>query len=157
MKKLFLLLVLPMAFILTQCKPNENAAEKGSVQFIKQVTIDSVAIKLATQFGDVNKTRIEKGVRQCAALWTAQDGTDKDFEAFCLNNFVGDPAKLEYLFKRLSANWESLFGHFNMISLDLKRGMHLDIGEMLDIDELFGAYEPGSHFNDDFSTTRLHL
>ena len=155
MKKLLFVLFLPMAIILMQCKPKDSSNQQGAVQFIKQTTVDSIIIKLTGQAGEANKTRLEKGVKQCAALWTSADGTDQDFEALCLKCFVGDPAKLDYLFKRMSANWESLFGHFNMISLDLKRGMHLDIGEMLDIDEIFGAYEPGSHFNDDFFNNKI--
>ncbi|MFZ4563037.1 MAG: hypothetical protein ACOYNU_06625 [Bacteroidales bacterium] len=155
MKKLFLLMLLPLAIVLTQCTMKEKSAQQGSVQFIKQNTVDSLLIKLTKQFGETGKTRFEKGVNQCAALWTSQDGTEKEFEAFCLKYFVSDPAKLEILFKRMSANWESMFGHFNMISLDLKRGMHLDIGEMLDVDEIFGAYEPGAHFNDDFFNNKL--
>lgn len=154
MKKIFLVL-LPLALLFTQCKPIENKNPKGSAQFITQATIDSIMIKLAGQSGENGKTRLEKGVAQCAALWTAQDGTEKEFESFCLRYAATDPAKLEALFNRFSANWESLFGHFNMISLDLKRGMHLDAGEMLDIDELFGAYEPGAHFNDDFFKNKL--
>ena len=148
-------MLLPLVLILTQCKPKETTVQQGSVQFINQTAIDSVMFKLTKLHGDASKIRMEKGVKQCATLWTAKDGSEKEFETFCLKYFVGDPAKLEYLFKRFSANWESLFGHFNMISLDLKRGMHLDIGEMLDIDELFGAYEPGSHFNDDFFNNKL--
>jgi hypothetical protein len=155
MKKLFLLMFLPMALIFTQCKPKEDTGQEGSVKYIKQIAIDSVVYKLGNQHGEANKARVEKGVKQCAELWTAQDGTDAAFQAFCLNHFVGEPAKLDYLFNRLSANWESIFGHFNMISLDLKRGMHLDIGEMLDIDEVFGAYEPGAHFNEDFYNNKL--
>jgi len=155
MKKFFLLLLLPLAIVLTQCTMKEKSTQQGSVQFIKQNTVDSLLIKLTKQYGETGKNRFEKGVKQCAALWTSQDGTEKEFEAFCLKYFVSDPAKLEILFKRMSANWESMFGHFNMISLDLKRGMHLDIGEMLDVDEIFGAYEPGAHFNDDFFNNKL--
>ena len=69
--------------------------------------------------------------------------------------FVGDDQQRQILFDRLSQNFEALFGRFNMISLDLKRGMHLSIGEMLDVDEIFGAYEPGSHFNDDFFGNKI--
>ncbi len=147
--------MLPLAILFGQCKPVDKNAESTSVSYIKQATIDSVMIKLAKQFGETAKTRMEKGVKQCATLWTSKDGTEKDFENLCLNHFVSDPAKLDYLFNRFAANWESLFGHFNMISLDLKRGMHLDIGEMLYIDELFGAYEPGAHFNDDFFNNKV--
>jgi len=155
MKKLIILIFVSMAFIFTQCKPNDNTAQQGSAQFVKQSTVDSVCIKLTNQYGETVKNRMEKGVRQCATLWTSNDGTEKEFEAFCLKYFVGDRTKLEIMFNRFSSNWESLFGHFNMTSLDLKRGMHLDVGEMLDVDEIFGAYEPGSHFNDDFFNNKL--
>ncbi|MFZ4520634.1 MAG: hypothetical protein ACOYNC_02950 [Bacteroidales bacterium] len=154
MKKIVFLL-LPLALLLGQCKPADKTSEKAPAGFIKQSSVDSVMLSLTKQYGETSKPRMEKGVKQCAALWTSKDGTDKEFEAFCLKYFVGEPAKLEYLFNRFSANWESMFGHFNMVSLDLKRGMHLDIGEMLDIDELFGAYEPGAHFNDDFFNNKL--
>ncbi len=147
--------MLPIALIFGQCKPVEKPGNNTSVSFIKQATIDSVTGQLAKSLADGNKTRLEKGVTQCATLWTSQDGTAKEFEQFCLKYYTSDPVKLDNLFRRFSANWESMFGHFNMISLDLKRGMHLDIGEMLDIDELFGAYEPGAHFNDDFFNNKL--
>jgi len=153
--KTILLTLLPIALLFGQCKPVDQTDEKTPVSSINQRTIDSVMARLIHQYGETGKIRMEKGVRQCATLWTNQDGTQQEFNEFCLKYFVGDPVKLEYLFQRLSSNWESLFGHFNMISLDLKRGMHLDIGEMLDIDELFGAYEPGAHFNDDFFTNKL--
>jgi len=154
MKKIFLLL-LPLALFFGQCKPVDKQAVTSSNNFIKQSTIDSVMTKLTNQAGTADKIRMEKGVKQCASLWTAKDGTEKDFEAFCVAHFISDPVKLDKLFNRLTTNWETLFGHFNMISLDLKRGMHLDIGEMLDVDEIFGAYEPGAHFNDDFFNNKL--
>ncbi len=153
--KNILFLLLPMAILLGQCKPADKNTSNAPVSYIKQSVVDSMKIKLTKQYGDAVKTRLEKGVNQCAALWTAKDGTEKEFEAFCMKYFVGDPAKHDELFRRFSANWESMYGHFNMISLDLKRGMQLDIGEMLDVDELFGAYDPGAHFNDDFFTSKL--
>jgi len=155
MKKLSLLMFISLSMFLVQCKQKENTGQQGSARFITQTVADSVIFKLTRNFGEASKTRMEKGVNQCATLWTSQDGNEQVFQAFCLKYFVGDPGKLETLFKRYSANWESLFGHFNMISLDLKRGMHIDDGEMLDIDELFGAYEPGAHFNEDFFNNKL--
>lgn len=155
MKKLSLFLLLPLALLFTQCKPKENSNQQVTAQFVRQGTTDSILFKLKKLHGEANAARIEKGVNQCAGLWTSGDGSEKEFEAFCLKYFVGDPAKMEFLFNRFSSNWESLFGHFNMISLDLKRGMHLDIGEMLDIDEIFGAYEPSAHFNADYFNNKL--
>ena len=142
MKKSIILLLLPLAIIITQCKQKETGGQKATTQFIQKATIDSVVDKLTKKYAEADKARLKKGLNQCAALWTEKDGTAKEFEDFCLKNFINDPVQLENIFKRISNNFESLFGHFNMISLDLKRAMHLDIGEMYDMDLMFGAYEP---------------
>lgn len=152
MKRILTILALPLALCFTQCKE----AKKDQVShFIPQATTDSVIANLTNHYGNVAKARIEKGVTQVAALWTQHDGTVKDFESLCEKYFVGDDQQRQILFERLSQNYEALFGRFNMISLDLKRGMHLSIGEMLDVDEIFGAYDPTSHFNDDFFGNKI--
>jgi len=153
--KRFIWLILPLALILFQCKQKGSTSGKDSAQFIRQATIDSVLTKLGNTYGEAGKARLERGVKQIASLWTVKDGSEKDFSDFCERFYVNDPQKRNALFDRLTANFESIFGHFNIISLDLKRGMHLDIGEMLDVDQIFAAYEPGSHFNDDFFANKL--
>jgi len=156
MKKYSIFILLPLVLILSQCKQKESQTEqKGTTMFIQKTSIDSVLSRLINQYGESSKARLEKGVYQCAALWTEKNGTAKEFEDFCQKNFINDPAQLENTFKRISNNFESLFGHFNMINLDLKRAMHLDIGEMYDMDLIFGAYEPGAHFNDDFFSNKI--
>jgi hypothetical protein len=129
--------------------------DSATSRFITQATVDSVTAKLVAKYGESCRPRLEKGLNQNAALWTSVDGTEKDFQVFCETWFINDTEMLNKLFNRLTGNLESIFGHFNMISLDLKRGMHLDIGEMLEIDQLFAAYEPGSHFTDDFFANKL--
>ena len=42
-----------------------------------------------------------------------------------------------------------LYGHLNQISLDLKKPLHLDWGEILPIDERFGQFDPAAHVSDD--------
>ncbi len=120
MKKYFILILLPLAFSFSQCKQKESGEQKATTHFIQKATIDSVLAKLSKQYGESGKARLEKGLNQCAALWTEKDGTAKEFEHFCLKNFINDPVKLENTFKRISNNFESLFGHSNMISLDLE-------------------------------------
>jgi hypothetical protein len=155
MKKLILLLI-PMALLLSQCKqPSNTMEQKNSVQFITKVTTDSIVAKLVKLNGESNKTLIEKGVNQVAALWTEKDGTEKEFEEFCLKNYIASPEMKEKMFQRISANFETLFGYFNRISLDLKRQMALDMGETYPLDEVFAAYEPSAHFADDFFTNKI--
>jgi len=154
MKRYFLLL-LPLALLFGQCKQKENAEQKTSVQYVKQATVDTVIKVLLSKYGDTQKERIEKGVKQAAALWTAADGDDTAFRDLCLKYFVGDPARLNLLFTRLSGNFEQLFGRYNLITLSMKWAVHIDVGEMLDVDEIFAAWDPASHFNDDFFTNKI--
>ncbi len=154
MKK-FIWLLLPVTLLLLQCEPlKKKESMKGSA-FISQAVVDSVVAKLAAVSDETVRFRLPLGVQQCAALWTDKDGSARDFTDFCLAYFAKDHSAHEVLFNRLSENWETLFGRFNMISLELKRGMHLDHGEMLPVDELFGAYDPSAHFNDDFFSNKL--
>jgi hypothetical protein len=156
MKKIFFLLLIPVALLLSQCKQNPAYMEqKATTQFIPKATADSIITKLLKTGGESNKTQIEKGVNQVAALWTEKDGTTKDFENFCLKNYISSTEMKEKMFRRISTNFETLFGYFNRISLDLKRPMALDIGETYPIDEVFAAYEPSSHFADDFFTNKI--
>ncbi len=156
MKKNLLLLLIPIALFLSQCKQNTQQMEQKAIaQFIPQVTADSTITKLIKKNGESNKTLIEKGVRQVAVLWTEKDGTTKEFEDFCLKNYISSPEMKEKMFQRISTNFETLFGYFNRISLELKRPMQLDMGETWPIDEVFAAYEPTAHFTDDFFNNKI--
>jgi len=155
MRKILIFWLVPAICLLSQCRQPESAGTKSPVQFIKTAGVDSLITKMSVGLGDASKARLEKGIRQIAALWQEKDGSRKDFEAFCQQYFVGDPARLDRLFDRISTNFEYLFGRYNMISLDLKRGMQLDIGEMLDIDQVFAAYDPYAHFSDDFFNNKI--
>ena len=156
MKKLLPLCMIVLAIFLSHCKQKDTTMEQNQAsKYIKKAISDSVIFKLTGKAGDAQKVRIEKGVNQVAALWTEKDGSDKAFQEFCLKNFIiGEDQRLQ-VFKRISDNFESLFGFSNMISIDLKKAMHLDLGEMYDIDEVFGAYDPTAHFNDDFFTNKI--
>ncbi len=153
--KTYLLLLLPLVLVISQCKQKEIADQKQSVQFVTQSTVDTVITVLVAKYGESQKARIEKGIKQAATLWTAKDGKDVDFRDLCLKYFVGDPAKLNLLFSRLQTNFEQLFGRYNLITLSMKWAVHIDIGQMLDVDEIFGAWDPAAHFNDDFFTNKI--
>jgi len=127
----------------------------NTMSSISQATVDSTINNLVAKYGDKQKERITKGVTQAAALWTKTDGENKDFQDFCIQNFAGDTTALNTLFNRLQTNFEVIFGNFNRISLDLKRPLHIDDGEMIPVDDIFGAYDPFAHLNDDFFNNKL--
>ena len=156
MKRVSLLLLIPVALLISQCKQKATQTEtKGISMYIQKVSVDSVLAKLTKLYGETNKLRMQKGVNQVASLWNEKDGTSGDFEVFCLKYFLNDDAKREKVFQRISSNFESLYGHSNMVTLDLKRATALDLGDVYEIDEIFNAYDPAAHFNDDFFTNKI--
>ncbi len=153
---LILMLCVPIVLIGTQCKPGKKKDKKEAhMSYISKETVDKIVKSLTVKYGDINKARIEKGVSQAASLWTEKDGKTADFETFCNDNFIADEKEREALFQRISTNFESLLGNFNKISIDLKRPLHVDEGEIMPIDELFGGYEPSSHMVDDFFNNKI--
>jgi hypothetical protein len=110
---------------------------------------------LLQKYGETQKFRIERGVDQAASLWREEDGTAKDFAQFCMQYFIGDPEILDVNFKRMETNFEVLYGHFNKIALDLKRPLHLDWGEILPLDMVFGQFNPAAHLSEDFYKDKI--
>ncbi|MBP5710056.1 MAG: hypothetical protein J6W84_03665 [Bacteroidales bacterium] len=101
------------------------------------------------------KDRLERGVTQTAALWTANDGTPAEFQKFCLDNFVADDSELERMATQIEQNLESIFGCFNKMSVDLSLPIHTDGPEPTKLDEMFGAYSPSAHFQDDMFEQKI--
>ncbi len=97
-------------------------------------------------------TRLEKGIRAIAPLFTEADGNLKDF---IKENFITDKDKLEKTFSRLLENMEVLNGNMLVISREFARPLQLDLGEPLKVDYIFAEYNPAAHVIDDFFKNKL--
>lgn len=110
---------------------------------------------LIAQYGESERSRIEKGVAQVAMFWRSEDGTESDFEQFCLKHFHPSD-KLFDLYQKLERNIEIISGLFNKMNVLLQFPIHVEDGkEITDIDLLFGAYSPDAHFEDDFFKNKI--
>lgn len=118
-------------------------------------SIQSAIDTLVLKFGAPMATSIQKGVKHAASLWTAADGNDKDFVDFCATNYLGHPESKALLLKKFSAYFESIGGHFNKITLDLRQNVDLNNGELLEIDKIFSGYSVGAHFQDDLYKNKI--
>jgi len=103
----------------------------------------------------VPKEIIQRGVTQVASLWNAQDGSEKDFFNFCVENISNTTEEKEQLFNRLATNFETIFGYNNRITIDLLRPVHVAGYESLPIDELFATYDVNAHFSDDMFANKI--
>ncbi|MCX6239965.1 MAG: hypothetical protein NTY07_20875 [Bacteroidia bacterium] len=127
-----------------------------SVQlFVSETTINQTIDSLKQKKGITNVIRLEKGVKHAASLWHAEDGTSDDFVIFCKTNYVVNETERELLFDKVSKNFESIFGHFNKMSLDLKENVDLNNGPMLEIDKEFSAYSVGAHLLSDLYSNKI--
>lgn len=116
---------------------------------IPKGTIDLIVSQLSDKFGSQQQERIEKGVSQVASFWMVSDGGLEDFKKFCLENYQGDESKRHSLFEKLAFNYEKIWGHFNQMSLELNKALHLDAGPIEPVDVLFGSFSPSAHLADD--------
>lgn len=151
MKQLFAILF--AAVILSSCctKPTEKVDNSP----ITDAAIESAVKQLMFKYGQNYEFRITRGVNQTAALWRESDGTQADFETFCLENFIADENELNMVFDRFANNFEYLYGYLGRIGIELNRQIHEDRGPIHRIDQIFGAYSPGSHVQEDFYTNKI--
>jgi len=147
-------IIVAFTLMLASCQTKPEKMEKPVVG----ITAETVgqAVKAIADKNNLSNTEIvEKGVKHAASLWRTEDGTTEDFTKFCTENFVADPAKKEATFYRFSEYFESLFGHFNKITLDLQENVQLMKGDMLDIDPMFAGYSPAAHLANDFYDNKI--
>ncbi len=149
MKKIAIFLILTFMFSVTYNLKAQNMSS------IDSKTISKTIASLNSKYGNSMQFRINKGVNQAAAFWTKVDGNDADFQNFCESNYINDAIELDMLFNKLSGNLEILFGNYNKISVDLKLPLHLDMGKLTSVDEIFGSYDVSAHFNDDMFNNKL--
>ena len=111
--------------------------------------------ELLAKHGEAQRARLERGLKQTAALWRDSDGHQAAFEDFVRDNFAGTPATLDALFARFEARFEALDGHMDALGLALSEHTDLDRGAILPFDEAFAGYDPSAHLNDDLFNNKL--
>ena len=134
--------------VLGGCQQNNN-----DMSNISETTVQKAIQGIETRLSD--KSLVEKGVRQAASLWRAEDGTEGEFIEFVKGNIMADDAAKEVLFQKLSTAFEVLFGTSNQISVRLQMPVHLTGSELTDIDYVFAGYSPSSHFSDDMFANKV--
>ncbi|HAF31253.1 MAG TPA: hypothetical protein DCG75_19620 [Bacteroidales bacterium] len=154
MKKSFLIILSLVVMVFTQCT-NTNEANIADQKNIEDQTIERTQQALIEKYGSENQELIKRGVAHAASLWRAADGTQEEFETFCIEQYIPDANEKEIIFNKVSKNFESIWGHQNKIVLDLNENMHLENGPYHNIDAMFAGYSPDSHFSVDFYSNRI--
>lgn len=110
---------------------------------------------LAARYGESQRVRARRGLKQVSALWRAGDGDREVFAEFVRRSFAGDSAALDTMFHRFERLLEQTFGHMTEINREYRQQMDLDLGPIQPYDEIFAGYDPAAHLTDDFFHNKL--
>jgi len=138
------------------CKNQTNPAQNKDVSIISGKDIMNTTDSLKQKFPEFPDPELmEIGVQQAAKQWRAEDGDADEFTTFCLENFAATNESKRALFDKLSIAFESIWGGYNKMNVNLKKPLHLDGDTLSPIDYIFGAYEPSSHLTEDLYTNKI--
>ncbi len=144
-----------MIAVLTACSTPEKKGKESVAGFIDEAMIkSSVEIIWAAQ-PSADPLLLEKGVRHASSLWRAEDGTPEEFSEFVTANYISDQDKRKAVFLKISNYFESLGGNMNEITLDLRKVLDEAVGEIDEIDRMFGNYSVGAHLQTDFYSNKI--
>src|SRR5215212_6687881 len=101
--------------------------------------------ELVAKYGESQRARAQRGIKQVAQFWRAEDGDQAAFEELIRTHFAGNQETLDALFNRMQFILESVYGHVQEIGRDLQWQSDLDIGTIYPFDEILAAYSPGAH------------
>ncbi len=151
-----LTIILACILMITACNTTttEKSAPKTSAGLSAETVTEAIS-SIEKKDATADREMVEKGVKHAASLWRESDGPSAEFVKFCAENFVQDAKLKEATFYRFSEYFESLYGHFNKLSLDMQENVQLKKGEVLPIDAQFAAYSPGAHLISDFYDNKI--
>ena len=128
-----------------------------------QDSMQKLETELVAKYGEAQRARLQRGMKQVAQFWRAEDGDAAAFEELVRTHFApstplgagSDATTHDALFNRMQFVLESIYGHMTEIGRDLQWQSDLDIGPVYPFDEIFAGYAPGAHINDDFFRNKI--
>src|SRR5688572_3919541 len=85
-----------------------------------QESMQKLETELVAKYGEGQRARLQRGMKQVAQFWRAEDGDQAAFEELVRTHFAGDQQTLDALFNRLQFILESVYGHMQEIGRDLQ-------------------------------------
>jgi hypothetical protein len=151
MKKTLIL----MAIVFTACTSQVKNGGEMTAGFIGETTINAAVDRVIGEQPSAERALLEKGVRHAASLWREEDGTAGEFGDFIASSYISDPDRRRSVFLKVSNYFETLGGNMNEITLDLRKVLDEAVGEIDEIDRMFGNYSVGSHLQSDFYDNKI--
>ncbi|NUN47395.1 MAG: hypothetical protein HUU15_01030 [Candidatus Brocadiae bacterium] len=117
--------------------------------------VASAAAALRKRFGQKNSKDIERGVAFCARVWNWVKSDDVAFVAFCEQHYHPPGKARAGLLRRLDEIVHLVGGSLHVIAKTTRAGMDIADGDLTPTEELFGAFSPGTHLDEDLRTFNI--
>ena len=131
----------------TGCKHHPTTC---GTQYISEQVIDETIRALGAD------QRAERGIRQAAALWRPEDGTERDFKTFAIAHYAVTEEERTALFESLSRVTEKLSESADMLTVELLKPTQLtNAGEPTAIDWTMSGYSATAHLSDDLFANKI--
>ena len=100
--------------------------------------------------------RMERGVKQAAALWREEDGSEEEFRAFVEAHYAKTEEERTALFESLSRMMEKMNESADMLTVELLKPTQLtNAGEPTEIDWIMSGYDTRAHMMDDLFANKI--
>ena len=129
-------------------------AQEASPGWVKD-SAASLEKELVARYGEAQRGRAQRGLKQAGEFWRTEDGDRAAFEEFVRSTFAGDQPALDTLFARYEALLEQLDGHVLEIVRAFRTQTDLDLGPIQPYDQIFAGYDPSAHTSDDLFANKL--
>ena len=137
-------MIFGVAFALLACQTKTHSP------MITTTTIQSSIHTILEQYPQADSALVVRGVEQVAALWTAEDGTEADFQDLVVSSYAADASAREALYNRLAYILEQCGQSADALNNLLQEPTTLvGKGEPLSVDWIISGYSPMSHFAED--------
>ena len=111
--------------IMSGCNGNNNGNQQKTMSNITENTVNRTVQAIVEKCPQADQALVQKGVTQAAALWSAEDGTEAEFEQFATESYAATPEDRKVLFDKLSDAFETLYGTSNQVAVRLQAPLHL--------------------------------
>jgi hypothetical protein len=106
---------------------------------------------------EVDQARRDRGAKQVAAAWRAEDGSAAERAQLVKEEFAATGAPLDGVFARFEEILEQLDGHFLEIQRALQRHVELDLGPVTSLDKRMAELDPAAHLMDDLFASKIAM
>lgn len=146
--------ILSLATLFSHLQETNMSAAAATLPWMKNSMV-KLEHELVAKYGDGQRPRINRGLRQVMDYWRVEDGDAAVFENFVRANLAGDQATLDTMFNRYEALLEQMDGHMHEMVREFRQQADLDLGPMMSFDEIWAGYDPSAHVLDDLFDNKL--